>query len=67
MIVPVLMAPGASAATDSPIGTWGYGWLYLVLLGGTRAAGPRWCHSPWVVVGAAVVLSLAGAIAQSRL
>lgn len=67
MIVPVLMVPGSSVAADSPIGIWGYGWLYLVLLGGTRATGPRWCHSPWVLVGAAVVLSLAGVIAQSRL
>jgi len=66
MIVPVLVA-GVPVGEGSPIGTWGYGWLYLVLLGGTRAAGPRWCHSPWVVVGAAVVLSLAGGIAQNRL
>lgn len=63
MVAAVLVAP--SEASDSLIGTWSYGWLYLVLLGGTRASGPRWCHSPWVVVGAAAVLSLTGVIAQA--
>jgi hypothetical protein len=62
MVASVLIAP--SEASDSLIGTWTYGWLYLALLGGTRAAGPRWCHSPWVVVGAAGVLSVIGVIAQ---
>lgn len=63
MVVPILIAPGGAGA-DSLVGTWSYGWLYLALLGGTRATGPRWCHSPWVVVGASAVLSLIGATAQ---
>ena len=65
MIVPIMIGPAGAAAADSPIGTWSYGWLYLALLSGSRATGPRWCHSPWVVVGAAAVLSLIGVIAQS--
>ncbi len=62
IVAAVLIAP--SEASDSLIGTWSYGWFYLALLGGTRATGPRWCHSPWVVVAAAGVLSLIGVIAQ---
>jgi hypothetical protein len=61
MILSVLIDP---AAEESLIGTWSYSWLYLALLGGTRATGPRWCHSPWVVVGAATILSAIGVIAQ---
>lgn len=60
MAAAVLIAPGS----DSMVGTWSYGWLYLALLGGTRATGPRWCHSPWMVVGVSGVLSLIGVIAQ---
>lgn len=63
MVAAVLIAP--IEASDSLIGTWSYGWLYLALLGGTRASGPRWCHSPWIVVGAAGVLSVIGVIAQA--
>lgn len=66
MFAAVLIAPGR-AATDSPIGTWSYGWLYLALLSGTRSSGPRWCHSPSVVVSAAAVLSLISVIAQTLL
>lgn len=62
MVTAVLIAPSEA---DSLVGTWSYGWIYLVLLGGTRASGPRWCHSAWVVVGAAGVLSVIGVIAQA--
>jgi len=67
MIVPPLVAPAGSGDSSSLIGTWGYGWLYLILVGGTRTAGPRWCHSPWAVVGSAAVFSLAGVLARGRL
>ena len=62
MVAAVLISP--SEASDSLVGTWSYGWLYLALLGGTRATGPRWCHSPWIVVGVAGVLSVIGVVAQ---
>ena len=62
LIAPV-MTPGGRAWTYEPLGMGGYGWLYLVLLGGAPVlAGPRWCHSPWAVVGASVALT-AGAVA----
>ncbi len=66
LMVPALLASGAPAGSRHPIGTGSYGWFYLLLLGGTPAAGPRGCHSPWTVVGAAVALTL-GAVAARGL
>lgn len=60
-LVPALLMAGASDGrpwTFEPLGMGGYGWLYLVLLGGAPAAGPRWCHSPWAVIGASALLTL---------
>ena len=62
MVAAVLVSP--SKASDSLVGTWSYAWLYLALLGGTRATPPRWCHSSWIVIAAASVLSLIGVISQ---
>ena len=62
-IAPALLAPGGQAWRLEPLGMGGYGWLYLLLLGGAPAAGPRWCHSPWTVFGASVVLTLGAAAA----
>ena len=64
LLLPVLIVPDIRTWTQHPIGTGGYGWCYLMLLGGARSAGPRWCHSPWTAVGAAVALTAGIAVAQ---
>jgi hypothetical protein len=58
MIVAALPWPGAHRGSDGWLSTGGYAWMLVVLLGGTPQKGPRWCHSPWVVVGVSVLLTL---------
>ena len=56
LIVAALVAPGPGAWRGG-IDMAGYFWLYLVTLAGSSAAGPRWCHSPWVAVVGATALT----------
>ena len=40
----------------SPVGTMGYGWFYLLLVGGSARPAPKVCAAPWAVIVGSTIL-----------
>ena len=64
LIVPTLVLTDAEQLGSHAISNGTYAWLFLMMLGGTRSVRPRWCHSPWVLVAVATVVSVGLGITQ---
>ncbi|HKQ58470.1 MAG TPA: hypothetical protein VJY35_11435 [Candidatus Eisenbacteria bacterium] len=62
LIVSALVAPDAEQWNVVANGS--YGALFIMMLGGTPARGPRWCHSPWALIGGSALMSVAFAMMQ---
>jgi hypothetical protein len=62
IVVTALVAPGREGWNVVANGS--YGGVFIALLGGTPAAGPRWCHSPWALIASSVALTAGLAVAQ---
>jgi hypothetical protein len=57
LTAPVLVWPHAAQGGWHPLGSGGYGWLYIIMLGTGPISGPRWCHSPWAAVVGSLFLA----------